>query len=131
MQCSSTAGRHGVPVITSDRSSLPEVAGTAALLVDPLDTGAIAAAIAAPPARTSLPVGWSKLKLSEEQKQKVSEIKTKAADKVKELQAQIAAVKEKALEEEIALLTEGQKQQLADQVAAKAGLKKPPMPAKP
>ena len=32
-------------MITSDRSSLPEVAGDAALLVDPLDTTAIAAAI--------------------------------------------------------------------------------------
>ena len=33
---------HGTPVLTSDRSSLPEVAGGAALLVDPLDEGAIA-----------------------------------------------------------------------------------------
>lgn len=35
----------GVPVITTDRSSLPEVAGDAALLVDPGDPAAIAAAI--------------------------------------------------------------------------------------
>jgi glycosyltransferase involved in cell wall biosynthesis len=35
----------GTPVITSDRSSLPEVAGGAAVLVDPLSPGAIAAAI--------------------------------------------------------------------------------------
>ncbi len=35
----------GCPVITSNLSSLPEVAGTAALLVDPHDTRAIAAAI--------------------------------------------------------------------------------------
>jgi glycosyltransferase involved in cell wall biosynthesis len=35
----------GVPVATSDRSSLPEVAGDAALLFDPEDTGAIRAAI--------------------------------------------------------------------------------------
>lgn len=35
----------GAPVITSDRSSLPEVAGDAALLVDPNDTDAIAGAI--------------------------------------------------------------------------------------
>ena len=33
---------HGIPVLTSDRSSLPEVAGDAAVLVDPLDRGAIA-----------------------------------------------------------------------------------------
>ena len=32
---------HGLPVLTSDRSSLPEVAGDAAVLVDPLDRGAI------------------------------------------------------------------------------------------
>ncbi len=35
----------GTPVITSTSSSLPEIAGDAALLVDPLDTNAIAAAI--------------------------------------------------------------------------------------
>jgi glycosyltransferase involved in cell wall biosynthesis len=35
----------GVPTITSDVSSLPEVAGEAALLVDPRDTGALAAAL--------------------------------------------------------------------------------------
>jgi glycosyltransferase involved in cell wall biosynthesis len=33
---------HGTPVLTSDRSSLPEVAGDAALLVDPADADAIA-----------------------------------------------------------------------------------------
>jgi len=33
---------HGLPVLTSGRSSLPEVAGDAALLVDPLDRGSIA-----------------------------------------------------------------------------------------
>ena len=32
----------GAPVVTSDRSSMPEVAGTAALLVDPEDPVAIA-----------------------------------------------------------------------------------------
>jgi glycosyltransferase involved in cell wall biosynthesis len=36
----------GTPVITSNTSSLPEVVGDAALLVDPLDTAAIADAIA-------------------------------------------------------------------------------------
>jgi glycosyltransferase involved in cell wall biosynthesis len=35
----------GVPVATSDRSSLPEVAGDAALLFDPEDEGAIRAAV--------------------------------------------------------------------------------------
>ncbi len=35
----------GTPVITSDITSLPEVAGDAALLVDPYDTGAIADAL--------------------------------------------------------------------------------------
>lgn len=36
----------GTPVLTSATSSLPEVAGKAALLVDPYDTGAITAALA-------------------------------------------------------------------------------------
>ena len=36
---------HGVPVVTSSRSALPEVAGDAALLVDPLDVEAITAAL--------------------------------------------------------------------------------------
>jgi len=35
----------GTPVVTSNRSSLPEVAGPAAVLVDPTDPGAIAAAL--------------------------------------------------------------------------------------
>jgi glycosyltransferase involved in cell wall biosynthesis len=36
---------NGTPVLTSDRSSLPEVAGDAALLVDPTDRAAIAAGL--------------------------------------------------------------------------------------
>jgi glycosyltransferase involved in cell wall biosynthesis len=36
----------GTPVVTSSVSSLPEVAGTAAVMVDPLDVNAMAAAIA-------------------------------------------------------------------------------------
>jgi alpha-1,3-rhamnosyl/mannosyltransferase len=35
----------GIPVVCSNSSSLPEVAGGAALLVDPLDTDALAAAL--------------------------------------------------------------------------------------
>jgi len=35
----------GVPVVTSNRSALPEVAGDAAMLIDPLDTGGLAAAM--------------------------------------------------------------------------------------
>ena len=35
----------GTPVVTSNRSALPEVAGDAALLVDPEDTAALAAAL--------------------------------------------------------------------------------------
>jgi glycosyltransferase involved in cell wall biosynthesis len=48
------AMRRGVPVACSDATSLPEVAGDAALLFDPRDTGAITAALAgllADPAR--------------------------------------------------------------------------------
>lgn len=36
---------HGIPVITSQSSALPEAAGDAAILVDPLDTDALAAAL--------------------------------------------------------------------------------------
>ena len=36
---------HGIPVITSSRSSLPEVAGDAALLIDPEDSEALSAAL--------------------------------------------------------------------------------------
>jgi glycosyltransferase involved in cell wall biosynthesis len=36
---------HGVPVITSTNSALPEVAGDAALLVDPVDTQEIGDAL--------------------------------------------------------------------------------------
>ena len=35
----------GIPVITSDLSCMPEIAGGAALLVDPLDVGAISTAM--------------------------------------------------------------------------------------
>src|SRR6185436_2269371 len=36
----------GAPVVTSNVSSLPEVVGDAALLIDPMDPGAIAAGMA-------------------------------------------------------------------------------------
>ena len=36
---------HGLPVVTSNRSALPEAAGGAAYLVDPEDTGALGAAL--------------------------------------------------------------------------------------
>jgi glycosyltransferase involved in cell wall biosynthesis len=36
---------HGTPVVCSDRASLPELAGDAALYVDPTDVGAIAEAL--------------------------------------------------------------------------------------
>lgn len=39
------AQAHGVPVMTSNNSSLPEIAGDAALLVDPTDVDAIAGAM--------------------------------------------------------------------------------------
>ena len=39
------AMQYGLPVVASTRGSIPEVAGDAALLVDPLDAGALAAAL--------------------------------------------------------------------------------------
>ena len=47
-------------VLTSDRSSLPEVAGGAALLVDPLDRDAIAAGLVAWPATRICAAAWSR-----------------------------------------------------------------------
>ena len=48
----------GVPVVAANTSSLPEVAGDGAVLVDPLDAGAIAAGLASAltddPARAGL-----------------------------------------------------------------------------
>jgi len=38
--------RCGTPVLTGDRTSLPEVVGDAALTADPFDTGALARALA-------------------------------------------------------------------------------------
>jgi hypothetical protein len=89
-------------------------------------TALLYAAEPTPKPRVSLPTGWTKLGLSSEQKDKVTKIKNEAAQKVKDLQAQIAAVKEKAQEEELAILTESQKQLLAEQVTKKAGLKTSP-----
>ena len=43
--CRAGGHDHGIPVLTSDHSSLPEVAGDAALLVDPTDRTAIAAGL--------------------------------------------------------------------------------------
>jgi glycosyltransferase involved in cell wall biosynthesis len=57
----------GTPVLTSDVSSLPEVAGEAALLINPLDTEAIAAGMARLVADASLrgslvERGWSQIR---------------------------------------------------------------------
>ena len=49
----------GTPVVTSDRSSLPEVAGDAALLIDPEDSEAIATAVERILEDTEL---WSRLR---------------------------------------------------------------------
>jgi glycosyltransferase involved in cell wall biosynthesis len=46
---------HGVPVVTSDVSCLPEICGDAAVLVDPEDAHAIAAGIERALADPSLP----------------------------------------------------------------------------
>jgi hypothetical protein len=73
--------------------------------------------------RYSVPTGWSKLKLSDEQKEKLTVIKTGTTEKVKALQAQIAELKEKAQEESLAILNDRQREQLLDTLQAKAGLK--------
>ena len=50
----------GVPVVAAAAGAIPEVAGDAALLVDPLDAAALAAAPAPPPSTTTraAPASW-------------------------------------------------------------------------
>lgn len=58
----------GTPVITTPVSSIPEVAGDAALMVEPLDTGAIAAAMGAIVADPQLRADLSQRSLTQAQR---------------------------------------------------------------
>ncbi len=66
------------------------------------------------PAKTkgSLPSGWSKLKLSAEQKQKVYNIRAEYKTKIDELSKQIAVLRDKELADCVNVLTSDQKEKL-------------------
>lgn len=64
-----------------------------------------------------LPSGWSKLKLSTEQKQKVYKIRGEYRTKIDDLNKQIAALREKELRECVGVLNSDQKETLKKIVA--------------
>lgn len=72
-------------------------------------------------AKGQLPMGWSKLGLSEEQKTKIYEIQAKYRAKIDDLEKQIRETREKMNREEIDVLTPGQKALLKEKLAEKLG----------
>lgn len=74
-------------------------------------------------AKGQLPQGWSKLGLSDEQKQKVYDIQAKAKAKIDELEKQIANTKSQQRKDELAVLTEAQKKKLKEILSEKIGEK--------
>jgi Spy/CpxP family protein refolding chaperone len=74
-------------------------------------------------AKGQLPSGWSKLGLSDEQKQKVYEIQAKYKAKIEDLEKQIKEAKDHQRKDELAVLTDAQKKKLKDMLAEKVGEK--------
>lgn len=74
-------------------------------------------------AKGQLPQGWTKLGLSDEQKQKVYDIHAKHKAKIDDLEKQIQQVKEQQRKEELAVLTDAQKKKLKDMLSEKIGEK--------
>jgi hypothetical protein len=72
-------------------------------------------------ARGQLPQNWSKLGLSDEQKQKVYKIQTDYRERVEALEKQLADLKKKQMEEMTKVLTAAQKTQLRQIVSEKVG----------
>jgi Spy/CpxP family protein refolding chaperone len=70
-------------------------------------------------AKGQLPTGWSKLGLSEEQKNKVYDIHTKHHTKIEDLKKQIKDEEEKMRKEQLAVLTPDQKKKLEDAMKSK------------
>jgi Spy/CpxP family protein refolding chaperone len=69
----------------------------------------------------SLPKGWAKLNLSEDQKNKVYDIQNRHHAKIDELKKQISDEEEKMNKERLAVLTPEQKKKLKDAVENKLG----------
>ncbi|MBX7103102.1 MAG: hypothetical protein K1X57_03425 [Gemmataceae bacterium] len=74
-------------------------------------------------AKGQLPQGWSKLGLSDEQKQKIYEIQSKHKAKIDDLEKQIKEAREKMVKEETEVLTAAQKARLKEMFAEKLGEK--------
>lgn len=74
-------------------------------------------------AKGQLPPGWSKLGLSDEQKQKIYDIQAKHKTKIDDLEKQIKDAKDQLRKDELAVLTEAQKKKLKDSMAEKIGEK--------
>jgi Spy/CpxP family protein refolding chaperone len=69
----------------------------------------------------TLPQGWSKLGLSEDQKNKIYDIHNKHHTKIEELKKQIKDEEEKMTKEQAAVLTPEQKNKLKEALDTKLG----------
>jgi hypothetical protein len=78
-----------------------------------------------PRAKGQLPPNWSKLGLSDEQRQKVYSIQSEYRSKVDALEAQIKALRKQELSEVSKVLTSGQKTRLREILASKSLLDVP------
>lgn len=74
------------------------------------------------PARGQLPANWSKLGLSEDQKQKVYAIRGEHRAKIQELEVKLKDLRQKEKADLEKVLTEDQKLRLRELLATKAGL---------
>jgi hypothetical protein len=72
-------------------------------------------------AKGQLPPNWSKLGLTDEQKQKVYQIHSKYKDEIDKLQAKITELKEKQRKESLEILTDDQKKRLDEIAKEKTG----------
>jgi hypothetical protein len=80
---------------------------------------------AAPKAKGQLPQNWSKIGLTDEQKQKVYTIDAKFDKEIDELTAKIKELKDDKRKEQLKVLTEEQKKRLEDIIKKAAGTDKP------
>jgi len=71
--------------------------------------------------RRGLPPGWSKLGLSDQQKQRILGIQAGFSSRIEMLQRQVKDLQEQERKAMYAQLTDAQKAQLKDIIAAKAG----------
>jgi hypothetical protein len=72
-------------------------------------------------AKGTLPQNWSKLGLSDEQKQKIYTVQAEHKDKIEALEKQISDLKKKQMDEMTKVLTAAQKARLKEIVSEKVG----------